>query len=407
MTNFGKDFRKDFNFAPEYTPINHGSFGTYPAVVKPVLRDFQDQAEAHPDRWHRFEMKPILDRNLKRVADLIHCDSNDLAFVANASNGVNTVLRSFPFQAGDKVLCYQTAYVAVDKTLEFIRDQYKVQLVQVQLNYPLEDEEVIRLTKEAIEREHAKDEPKIRMCVVDALSSLPGVRLPFEAVTRLVQDHGILSLVDGAHAIGQIDLNISELDPDFFITNLHKWLYAPRGCAILYVAKRNQGYVHPTTINYAYKLHADSAETSTFSLEHALNTVDPSPFLCVGAAMDYRASIGGEEAIRKYTHDVAVKGGALVAEMLGTQVMENSTKTLTVSMVNVEVPAFKTSKSDAEVAAFFLNKSVYKYHTMFPIYKNNGKWWIRLCGQIYVDLDDFKKAGESILNIVKDIEAEN
>lgn len=105
MTNFGKDFRKDFNFAPEYTPINHGSFGTYPAVVKPVLRDFQDQAEAHPDRWHRFEMKPILDRNLKRVADLIHCDSNDLAFVANASNGVNTVLRSFPFQAGDKVLC--------------------------------------------------------------------------------------------------------------------------------------------------------------------------------------------------------------------------------------------------------------------------------------------------------------
>lgn len=123
--------------------------------------------------------------------------------------------------------------------------------------------------------------------------------------------------------------------------------------------------------------------------------------------MDYRDSIGGEEAICKYTHDIAVRGGALVAEMLGTQVMENSTKTLTANMVNVEVPAFKTSKSDAEVGAFFLDKSIYKYHTMFPIYKNNGKWWIRLCGQIYIDLDDFKKAGESILNIIKDIEAEN
>jgi selenocysteine lyase/cysteine desulfurase len=167
--------------------------------------------------------------------------------------------------------------------LEFLKDQYKVELVRVQLNYPLEDEEVVSLTKEAIERENAKGGSKIVMCVVDALSSLPGVRLPFEAVTKLVQEHGILSLVDGAHAIGQIELNISELDPDFFITNCHKWLYSPRGCAILYVAKRNQGFIHPTTINYAYTFHTESSDTSSFALEHALATVDPAPFLCVGA----------------------------------------------------------------------------------------------------------------------------
>jgi hypothetical protein len=121
-------------------------------------------------------------------------------------------------------------------------------------------------------------------------------------------------------------------------------------------------------------------------------------------ALNYRESIGGEEAICKYTHDIAVKGGALVAELLGTQVMENSTKTLTVNMVNVELPAFTTSKSDGEIAAFFLNKSIYEYHTMLPIYKNNSKWWVRLCGQIYVDLDDFQKAGEAVLAIVKEID---
>jgi selenocysteine lyase/cysteine desulfurase len=141
------------------------------------------------------------------------------------------------------------------------------------------------LTKEVIDRENSKGGSKIRMCVVDALSSLPGVRLPFEAVSKLVQDHGILSLIDGAHAIGQIELNIRELDPDFFITNCHKWLCAPRGCAILYVAKRNQGFIHPTTINYAYQFHEESSDTSSFALEHDLNTVDPTPFLCVGAGM--------------------------------------------------------------------------------------------------------------------------
>lgn len=84
--------------------------------------------------------------------------------------------------------------------------------------------------------------------------------------------------------------------------------------------------------------------------------------------------------------------------------MENSTKTLTVNMVNVELPAFTTSKSDGEIAAFFLNKSIYEYHTMLPIYKNNSKWWVRLCGQIYVDLDDFQKAGEAVLAIIKEID---
>lgn len=86
--------------------------------------------------------------------------------------------------------------------------------------------------------------------------------------------------------------------------------------------------------------------------------------------------------------------------------MENSTKTLTVNMVNVELPAFKSSKSNAEISAYFLKQSIYKYNTMLPIYRNNNKWWVRLCGQIYVDLDDFKKAGEAILNIAKDISDE-
>lgn len=278
-------------------------------------------------------------------------------------------------------------------------------IIQVQLNYPLEDEEVVRLTKEVIDRENAKnDGRKIVLGVVDALSSLPGIRVPFEAINKLFKDNGILSLVDGAHSIGQIDLNLSELDPDFFITNCHKWLYTPRGCAILYTPKRNQGLIHPTTINYAYQFHEDAGDHSTFALEHAPGTIDKTPYLCVSAALDYRKSIGGEEAIRAYTHDIAVKGGQVVADILGTQVMENSTKTLTANMVNVELPPFKSSKTDGEIAALYLHKLIYEHNTMAAVYKNNNKWWVRLCGQIYVDLDDFKKTGEALLAITKELD---
>lgn len=302
---------------------------------------------------------------------------------------------------------YQTTYATVDKTLKFLRDQYQVELVCIELNYPLEDAEVVQLTKEAIEREHAKGGPKIRMAVIDALSSLPGVRVPFEALVKLVQEHSILALVDGAHAIGQIELNLRELDADYFVSNCHKWLFTPRGCSILYIPKRNQGFIHPTTINAAYNYHTVANDTSSYLLEHAPNTIDTSPYMCVDAAIQYRESIGGEEAIRKYSHDLAVKGGALVAEMLGTRVMENSTKTLTESMVNVELPAIKSSKTDAEIANFYLQKLIYDYNTMASVYKNNNIWWVRLCGQVYVDLDDFKAAGEALLAISKQINQEN
>ncbi|KAG1079428.1 hypothetical protein G6F42_023773 [Rhizopus arrhizus] len=101
---FGKALRSDFSFHPDYTPLNHGSYGTYPKVIKPILRAYQDTAEEHPDRWNRFEQHPVLEKNLKLVGQMINCDHKDLSFLPNASQGANNVLRSFPFKAGDKIL---------------------------------------------------------------------------------------------------------------------------------------------------------------------------------------------------------------------------------------------------------------------------------------------------------------
>ncbi|PHZ11356.1 PLP-dependent transferase [Rhizopus microsporus ATCC 52813] len=402
---FGKQFRADFPLEDKYIPISHGAHGSYPAAVQAYVDEYNRRAEKHPDRWHRFDFRPLLQENLERAAALIKCDPRDIVFVANSSTGVNNILRSFPFEEGDKILCYQTTYINCDKTLEFLTHYKKVELVRVELNYPLEDDEVIRLTKEAIEREHAKDSSKkIRLGFFDAISSLPGVCMPYQALTKLFREYDILSFVDGAHAIGHIELNLAELDPDFFVSNCHKWLFTPRGCAVLYVSKRYQGWIHPPTINYAYQHHDDPTDGSSFNEEHVPGVTNITSYLCIGPALDYRESIGGEEAIRKYTHELAVQGGELVANMLGTQVMENSTKTLTASMVNVELPIKNTTKTDQEITSFFMKKSIYEYNTIIVVYKNNSKWWARLCGQIYIDLDDFKAAGEIILKIIKELE---
>jgi selenocysteine lyase/cysteine desulfurase len=102
---FGKEFRKDFALESQYVPVNHGSFGVYPNAIKPLFREYQDKAEQHPDRWNRIQVKPVIQANLERLSKFVNCDASDISFVLNASNGVNTVLRSFPFKEGDKILC--------------------------------------------------------------------------------------------------------------------------------------------------------------------------------------------------------------------------------------------------------------------------------------------------------------
>lgn len=93
-----------------------------------------------------------------------------------------------------------------------------------------------------------------------------------------------------------------------------------------------------------------------------------------------------------------------MADILGTSVMENEDRTLTVAMVNVELPLKKDlALAPGEVTATIIKKLVYEHKIMASPFYNNGKWWIRLCAQVYVDLDDFKVGGEAILKICQEI----
>ncbi|ORY93466.1 pyridoxal phosphate-dependent transferase [Syncephalastrum racemosum] len=411
MPAFGRALRKDFPLEPGYVPVNQGSYGTFPRVVRQKAIEYQEQCEQHPDRFMRIEAPELLKQSRSQLAALVGCpDPADIAFIENATMAANTVLRSFPFAKGDKVLCNQrmhvhplrqfsTGYVNVNKTLEFVSHYKDIELVLVELHYPLSDQAVLDKAAEAIDQN-----PGIRMAVFDAISSQPGVLFPFEAMTRLVQKNGILAFIDGAHAVGQIPLDLQAIDPDFFLSNCHKWLYVPRGNCFLYVAKRCQQYVHPLGINNHYK----QADHPAFSFEKEfldLGAVDYSSVLTIKDALAYRASIGGEDAIQEYCHNLAVQGGALVAEFLGTSVLENEERTLTASMVNVELPL--TNAAPAEVIPYFTQTLIYEHHTMIPVFPIGGKIYARLSAQIYTDLEDFKEAADALKKTCQAFEAKN
>ncbi|KAI7905985.1 pyridoxal phosphate-dependent transferase [Cokeromyces recurvatus] len=409
---FGRHLRSHFLLDPEYVSLNHGSFGTMPKILMPLLNDLRLKAEVNPDRWLRRDMFPEIEKNKKTLANMIYADPEELVFVFNAMTGINTVVRSLPMKRGDKIIYFSTAYNSVESTIKFLKDSREFKLVRIDLIYPLNDNDILNMLKETIELENSKGDGTIKLCFIDAISSLPGVRFPFESAVKLVREYNILSLVDGAHAIGQIPLNLHDIDPDFFITNCHKWLFAPRGCAVLYVPFRNQRYVHPAIINSAYTDHSDpSDKTASFQQEFAWpGTTDFSNFMCINKAVEFREMLGGEDAIMNYCHNLALEGGKVAAKVFSSAeeaaILENSENNLTVAMVNVKIPLRSNliHISDIEVINLFIDKLLLEHNCMAPVYKHNNIWYTRLSAQIYNDISDFEVVAKAILQVCKETE---
>ncbi|RUS12537.1 pyridoxal phosphate-dependent transferase [Endogone sp. FLAS-F59071] len=310
------------------------------------------------------------------------------------------------FLPGDKILHLSTIYEAMGAVLQYLADtNEQLSVVRVDVEYPLSDDDLVAAVERAIEAEEAREDGlvggRIKFALVDALSSAPGVRVPFDRLIKLLRQHNILSLIDGAHSIGQIPLDLQELSPDFFVTNCHKWLYSARGSAVLYVPKRWQASVHPTSIGFGYKFKDFQA-----AFEWP-GTMDFSSYLTIPAALDFRASIGGESHIQTYCHDLALEGGQLAAKIWGTEMMENAEGTLTASMVNVRLP-LTTSVADeiySKQVRYLINTQLKEFRCFANPYRHGGRWWVRMCAQVYNEISDFEFVAQTFKVLCERLES--
>lgn len=260
-------------------------------------------------------------------------------------------------------------------------------------------------------------QPKI--AIFDTITSMPGVRMPFESLTAACRDLGVLSCIDGAHGIGQIPLNLSKLDPDFFLTNTHKWLFVPRPCAVFYVPLKNQHLIRtslPTSWGFVelgqeegVDLVHDGLKQSRFELLFDyVGTLDISPYLCIPAALEFRKKVcGGEDEVMRHNSRLAATGGAKLARMLGTDVMENEEGTLTkdCAMVNVRLPLDpeRLTSNFQEIFIWMQKMMMERYNTFAPVFMHAGKVWVRVSGQIYLKDEDFEFLGSVLVALCKDI----
>ncbi len=256
----GRAALKFWGFAEGYTNLNNGAYGACPKPVRRANQELQEQIESAPDVYRRVTIFEHLRTARERLGKLLNAPPDCLALIANATTGTNAVLRDFPWQEGDAILALSTLYPAVARTIAWVQDHcaHAPKVITVPVTYPCTHDSVVSAVEAKIaELKSTGELHKVKLGIIDTVSSKPGVRVPWERLCRLFREHQILSLVDGAHGIGIIPLDLRAADPDFFVSNCHKWGYAPRSTALFYVPERNrhlQTSSLPTAFGYVSKV---------------------------------------------------------------------------------------------------------------------------------------------------------
>ncbi|KAL2850140.1 PLP-dependent transferase [Aspergillus pseudoustus] len=434
---YGAAMREQFLCDPSFLNLNHGSFGTYPKPVQKALRGYQDQVEGRPDPFIRYTTPKELDRSRAAVAKLLNVPRDECVFVKNATTGVATVLQNLPFTANDVIVHFETVYGAVEKGIASLAESRTVQVRRVKYEMPISHEELVGRFLDVVKAARGEG-LNVKVALFDLITSLPAVRFPFEKLTEICREEGILSLIDGAHGIGQIPLDLAKLQPDFLASNCHKWLFVPRGCCVLYVPKRNQHLLRTTLpTSWGYIPPPDGAETmpsimasddpnkTAFeSLFEFVATSDDTPYFCVPAAVEFRENVcGGEDRIYAYLESLAREAADIVAAALGTEVMEepnlapgDKSQLRRCGMSTVRMPIATREElasgkdgvvllkpgEGASTVKWFQSTLTEKYGTFVPLVEHAGWLWVRLSAQVYLQHKDF----EWLAGVLKELVAQ-
>ena len=285
--------------------LNHGSFGACPIDVMAQQSALRQELEREPVDFLVGTLPARLATARESLASFVGADPADLAFVPNATAGVNAVLRSLHFAPGDEVLLTTHTYAACRNTARFIAERCGVRLVTADMPFPCTAEVAV------IDAIMSAVSPRTRLALLDHVTSPTALVLPIEKIVAALAARGIDTLVDGAHAPGMVPMHLSALGAAYYTGNAHKWLCAPKGAAFLHVRRDRQASLHPNVISHGYN--------NGFQAEFDwTGTCDPTPWLCIPKALQFMGNLlpQGWPQVMATNRALALEARALVLSAL-------------------------------------------------------------------------------------------
>ncbi|SCY91908.1 aminotransferase class V-fold PLP-dependent enzyme [Flavobacterium caeni] len=300
-----------FLLDPEVAYLNHGSFGACPKSIFDDYQKWQRELEAEPVQFITKNSLGYLQESKQALATFAGCGADDFVFTPNPTFAVNVIMRSLDLQPGDEILATDHEYGAMDRTWNFYTKKTGAKYVRANVTLPI-------VSKAQILEQFWKGySAKTKVVFLNHMSSATALLFPVKEIVDKARALGLITIVDGAHIPGHIDLNIAELDPDFYTGTAHKWLLTPKGSSFLYVAKRYQSMLDPLVVSWGYESAAPGDSQFLDYHEHQ-GTRDISAYLTLPAALKFRKDHDWESAIAQ-SKKMILDHYQEFCDLLGTQ----------------------------------------------------------------------------------------
>ncbi|TDC37279.1 aminotransferase class V-fold PLP-dependent enzyme [Micromonospora sp. 15K316] len=365
-----------FSLDPAVSHLNHGSFGAVPIVVQRAQQRLRDEMEANPLRFFTQGLADRVAHARRHLATFLGADPDGTALVSNATTGVAVVLQSLGLRPGDEILSTDHGYGAV--TLSIERECRRTGAVSRVVPVPLAatNEEVVQAVRDALRP------GRTRLLVVDQLTSATARLFPAAAVVAVAHEQGVPVLVDAAHVPGMLPTTVASVGADFWVGNLHKWAYAPRGTAVLVVAPPWRERIEPLVVSWEQEAGFPAR------LEWQA-TQDYTSWLAAPVGAFALRSLGVDR-VRAHNARLARYGQRVVGDALGVApelLPEPGGPEVAMRLIPLP-PALATT---VEAARALQQHIAERLATEVAVMSWNGRGWLRLCGQVYNSADEYER----------------
>lgn len=285
--------------------LNHGSFGACPRPVFETYQQWQLELEQQPVKFLGRRAPDLLDHAGATLAQVVGCDPADLILVTNATEAINAVARSLKLNPGDEILTTDHEYGAVERTWRFIAETTGARIVTHTLQLPLDSPD------DLVDDFWQSVTPQTRVIAISHITSPTALLLPVDMICQRAREAGILTVIDGAHTPGQIPLDLTQIDADYYTGNCHKWLCTPKGAAFLYVRREHHERFVPPVISWGWPEGDTLVRRSQWQ-----GTRDISAWLTIPAAIEFLKSHDWD-SVRARCHTLADQTQQRITQLTG------------------------------------------------------------------------------------------
>ena len=384
--------KSQFLFDQNITFLNHGSFGACPKPIFEEFQRFQLELETDPVEFITKKQPKYLKTARESLAAFVGCEAQDLFFTSNPTFAINVIMRSIKLEKGDEILSTNHEYGAMDRTWNFYCKKSGAKYIRQNISLPITSKEQI------IEEFWKGYNSNTKVVFLNQMSSATALIFPVKEICDKAQQLGLITIVDGAHVPGHIDLDIATLNPDYYTGTLHKWMLAPKGSSFLYVKPELQNDLEPLVVSWGYESVAPG-ESQFLDYHELQGTRDVSAFLCTPKVVEFLEK-NNWKAVSKSCKQIVLDNYQRFCNLLNTKPLCPITSEFLGQMASVPINV----KRPLELKELLLSK----YKIQIPVMPLNGDYYIRYSINAYnsqADLDILYKALEDIIKTTDLIEA--